>query len=107
MVQEDQMKKITLILALLVVSTTLFSWEKIEAGKIDKFEVSTGSNFGFRVVLDAGGYFYLNEGDSNYKAYMAMLIYADSMNYTVTIYSNSVDPPHDLYHIDHLSVKAH
>ena len=73
------------------------AWDGSVTGKIVQVDVTDAGSLGFRVYVGsvgahcAGGpgWAYLNEGDSNYKTYVAVLMMAKAQNSSVTIYSNN------------------
>lgn len=73
-----------------------FAWDGVITGKIETIHVTGGGNYGFRVTLrgspaacgNANGWSYLNDTDSNYKVYVAVLLLAKAQQSSVTIYSN-------------------
>lgn len=97
------MKKILLAFLLLLSFSYASAWDGVISGKITKIEsvggASEGQNFDLRVTLSPGvaactaGTFdwtYINAGDYNYKGLMSVLLMAQAMDKTVTIYSNKV-----------------
>lgn len=86
-----------LLCTLLLFSSGAHAWDGVKSGKITNIQVTHATNFAFRLGLNAGGicgttgnlgWAYLNEGDSNYKVYVASLLAAKALNQTVTIYAN-------------------
>lgn len=81
---------------LLCVSQHVAAWDGSITGQIHTIEVTHGSNLGFRVslvglpILCAGGqpWAYLNETDSNYKTYVAVLLLARAQSSPVVLYMN-------------------
>ena len=88
-------------------SISCYAWDGAASGKVTTFEVTNGGNYAFRVYLDptvsmcAGGpnWAYLNDTDSNYKAYVANLMMAKALGGTVTIYSMRVGPYCNIGHM--------
>lgn len=87
-----------------------FAWDGTPSGKVSTIEVTAGSNYGFRVWLDAGqqalcnggtAFAFLNETDSNYKVYVASLLMAKAQGSAVTVYLTNVN---GFCHIGHLAV---
>jgi hypothetical protein len=80
---------------LLLSSTAANAWDGVMSSQIASFEVTTGSNFGLRVILAgtptmcAGGpnWAYLNDTDSNYKTYIAMFMLAKAQGSSVTVFT--------------------
>lgn len=75
------------------------TWGGQVYGKITRIDVTDAENYGLRVVLGGGGapmctggnnWAYLNASDANYKAYVALLMLAKSMDRGVVISSNLV-----------------
>jgi hypothetical protein len=95
------MKKLLPVLALfssmLLASSPVFAWDGAVTGKIANIDVAPGGNFGFRVVLAGtplictGGvtWGYLNDTDSNYKVFVAMMMMAKAQSLTVTLYTTA------------------
>jgi hypothetical protein len=85
------------------------AWDGFATGTIGAFEVAGGNNFGFRVHLVGGaavctggpGWGYLNESDSNYKTFTAVLMMAKAQGSPVSLYSNLEN---GYCHIAHVSV---
>lgn len=93
----------SLLFALTITISSMYSpvalaWDGAVAGKIVGVEVASGQNFGFRVSLGgvssmcAGGpsWAYLNEADSNYKTFVAVLLLAKVQDSNLTIYTTRV-----------------
>lgn len=76
--------------------TLALAWDGIVAAKIVKIDVTSGSNYGVRIYLEGASsmckngsdWAFLNEADSNYKAYLAVLLLAKAQGTAVTVYSN-------------------
>lgn len=72
------------------------AWDGAVVGTVAGIDVAPGNNNGFRLYLNGvsnmctGGpnWGYLNEADSNYKAFVGALMMARAINATVTAYSN-------------------
>ncbi len=95
------MKNLLAIALLLIPSVVFGAWDDgtaVKSGVISRIDVTTGTNYGFRVYLDGdpvmcrGGdrWAYLNETDSNYSVYISVLLAAKATGSTVTIYSNTL-----------------
>lgn len=102
------MKKITIVLALLFVMVgSSLGWDETISGKISMVEVTNGENLGFRVHINGKFGGYLNESDSNYKAYLATLLSAMQGKNSVTLYTNKRNISGGTYnHIEHVNVAA-
>ena len=102
------MKNFFIIFLLITSSFICFSqdydpWAGANVCKILKIDVTSGDNFGFRVVTDAvdllndkdvpakTSWAYLNESDSNYKTYVSLLTMAFFLEHKVTIYVRNVN----------------
>lgn len=80
---------------MLIVQAPAGAWDGAVSGVISAIEVTHGGNFGFRIFVSGTsamctsgpGWGYLNETDSNYKAYAAALMMAKAQGSSVTIYS--------------------
>lgn len=86
-------------------TSSAYDWPGIETGTIGQIHVSPGDNYGFRVYFTDGrkmcrpvagrttdgaaNWAFLNDTDSNYKVYVAMLMMAKATGSTVTIYTNN------------------
>lgn len=95
------MKKTVLIAASAIFSASLLAspaalaWDGVQVGSITRIDVTAGNNFGIRIMLGgvasmcSGGasWAYLNESDSNYKTYVAMLMLAKAQASKVTIFT--------------------
>ncbi|MDR7050150.1 hypothetical protein J2X54_002631 [Duganella sp. 3397] len=97
------MRKILLALTLTLVNAYAYAYDGSANGKIVRMEsaggANAGANFDIRVTLAPGvaacgagtvDWVYLNTTDYNYKAMLATLMMAQSMDKTVTIYSTKV-----------------
>lgn len=90
----------------LFVPATSYAWDGVTTGAVAAIHVTDGTNFGFRVQLagtpppqmctvpsnsskDNASEAFLNEKDSNYKTYVAMLMMAKATGATVTIFTTS------------------
>jgi hypothetical protein len=98
----DSMKKIlspmarAIFFALFTASSTALAWDGVAVGKISRIEITAGNNFGIRLLFAGnsssmcnGGppWAYLNESDSNYKTYVAMIMLAKAQNIQITLFS--------------------
>ena len=94
------MKKILLyfVVCLSIISAQVSivnAWDGETGGQIQQIDVTEGPNYGFRVTLQGlpplcsqGTYWaYINDTDSNYKVYVAVLLAAKASNSTVTLYT--------------------
>ncbi|WP_157597894.1 MULTISPECIES: hypothetical protein [unclassified Rhizobacter] len=87
---------IALLLAA-TLSSPVGAWDGLASGKVTSIDVTGGSNYGFRVVLDggtqmcAGGttWAFLNETDSNYKTYVAALMVAKVQGTSVRLFTTT------------------
>lgn len=82
--------------ASLLASPAALAWDGIQTGNITRFDVTGGNNFGLRVILggvtsmcngSVTSWAYLNESDSNYKTYLAILLLAKAQSKKVSIYT--------------------
>jgi hypothetical protein len=90
----------TLALLALLVLTHLQAnaWDGAVTGTIGAIEVTAGNNQAIRVYLTGvgahcsggAGWGFLNETDSNYKTYVAVLLFAKSLNKQVVLYTTNV-----------------
>ncbi len=98
------MKKVLSIILLLSLISPLIAvdldpfWDGLERIKITRIDVTGGENFGFRVYADSSdllndtdkehrptNWAYINESDSNYKTFVALLTTAYTLDYTVQL----------------------
>src|SRR3954470_15322096 len=94
---------------MLIVSTPVFAWDGFASGTVTTIQITNGNNFGFRINLNGvaamctGGpsWGYLNEADSNYKTYVAVLMMAKSQGSAVSVYSNLEN---GYCHIGHIAI---
>lgn len=103
------MKKIFLLVTLMLLSSIIFAvdvdpnWDGFIECKIMKLDVTEGNQYGIRVLTDQTdllndtntthdpiSWAFLNENDSNYKTYVALLSLAFTMDYKVKIYVKEV-----------------
>lgn len=71
------------------------AWDGAQVGTVLNLEVAPATNYGVRVSLQgvtamcgsAASWAYLNEGDSNYKVYVAALLTAKVSGLPVTVYT--------------------
>jgi|EndMetStandDraft_4_1072995.scaffolds.fasta_scaffold272071_2 hypothetical protein len=85
----------------LLLATTLSlpvrAWDGNASGKVTSIDITGGSNYGFRVVLDGGTqictggttWAFLNEADSNYKTYVAALLVAKVQGVNVRLFTTT------------------
>lgn len=81
---------------MLIASEPALAWDGVVAGTIHALDVTQGENYGFRVYLNGVGsnctgganWSYINESDSNYKTFVAVLMMAKAQEAQVTIYTN-------------------
>jgi hypothetical protein len=74
------------------------AWDGYPKSTISSMDVTDGASFGLRISLSGvasmctGGpnWAYINDTDSNYKAYAAALMMAKAQGSKVTVYSNRV-----------------
>jgi len=73
------------------------AWDGVQTSTIASMDVTSGSNYGFRISL-AGvtnmciggpGWAYLKDTDSNYKVYVAALMLAKAQGSRVTLYTTT------------------
>lgn len=94
------MKKIATAVALICASSQAYAWDGMKSGKLTRVEVVTnGDNFGFRVYQDATpmcstseNWGFVNKGDSNYDAMVALLMSAYMNGKSVTLLSTKEGP---------------
>jgi len=92
---------------MLMAGEPALAWDGVVTGTIASIEVAQGNNFAFRVHLSGvatactGGpsWSYLNEGDSNYKTFVAALMMAKAQGSAVNIYSTMVNGYCQIGHI--------
>ncbi len=108
------MKKLSGILAIYIISFSGYAWDGVKTGKVGSVDVTGGTNYGFRVVLEGApklcgnghGWAYINEPDSNYQTYVSVLLAAKMAGSTVTIYANQERNSGNGYcHIGYISVR--
>lgn len=110
--------KITLFQAVLLsclTATTLAAnaWDGIVTGNIASIDVTGGNNYGFRVALEgtpalcgnAHTWAFVNESDSNYQTFVAVLLAAKAAKQNVTLFTNKTGNEPDGYcHIGYIRV---
>jgi hypothetical protein len=82
-------------LVLLFCSFTALAWDGAVAGKVAVIDVTGGDNYGFRISLEGNPslcgngntWAYINQSDSNYQTYAAVLLAAKLAQKDVTVYS--------------------
>jgi|SRR5688572_16108205 hypothetical protein len=87
------------------------AWDGVSQGTVYALEVTGGANYGFRVFVsgvtnmcgNGSNWAYLNEADSNYKTYVAVIMMAKAQGSPVTIYTNVVN---GYCHIGYVSVNS-
>lgn len=95
------------LFSFLVLTTPVLAWDGVASGKITSLEVTDNANYGLRVTITPVGnmcpggptWAYLSEGDSNYRAYLAVLIAARINESNVTVYSQSINGKCHIGHI--------
>jgi len=88
------MKNIIACILILFSNQTLAAWDGHVSGKIARVDVTSGNNYGFRVILSGSpklcgnehAWAYINESDSNYAVYVSVLLAAKAASQTVTLY---------------------
>lgn len=86
-----------IVLTLTMASPLTYSWDGEVTGLIKQIDVTGGEDYGFRVQLEGGPslcanahtWAYLNASDSNYNAYVSVLLAARMAQKTVTIYTDN------------------
>lgn len=76
------------------------AWDGMKTGKLTRIDVVTnGANFGFRVYMDVremcgndGNWAFINKGDSNYDAMVALLLSAHMNSKSITLLSTKEGP---------------
>jgi hypothetical protein len=95
-------------------SNQVFAWDGSEFGKIYQVDVTSGTNYEFRVSLNGAkrlrgndhAWAYVNETDSNYNTYVAVLLAAKAAQQTVTLYTNRKDNSSTGYcHLGYITVR--
>lgn len=108
------LKQRLICLAFLALSSpNVVAWDGMTTGHIRTIDVTGGNNYGFRVSLEGGPllcgnshtWAYINEADSNYQTYVAVLLAAKAAKQSVTLYTNRQNNASDGYcHIGYISV---
>lgn len=107
------MKKISILISFIMLSTAANSWDGSMSGRIGTVEVTGGGNYDFRVWISGSPelcgndnkWAYINESDSNYSVYVSTLLAAKAAQQRVTIYTNRKDGDVNGYcHIGHIQV---
>lgn len=88
-------KGLAIAVLLMCTSSQAFAWDGIKSGKVTRVDVVTnGDNFGFRVYQDESpmcgtseSWGFVNKGDSNYDAMVALLMSAYMNGKSVTLLS--------------------
>jgi hypothetical protein len=88
--------RILLTISLLFAASAAFAWDGAQTGYPGAIQVTQGGNYGFRVTLrtpdvmcgNANTWAYLEPTDSNYPAYVAVILSAQARGARVTFYSN-------------------
>lgn len=94
-----KVKEIFLMFMIVFPGTVLATWDGTESGKINRIEVTSGNNYGFRVLLEGTpalcgnehNWAYLNETNSNYNTYVSVLLAAKLSNKAVTLFTRRKD----------------
>jgi hypothetical protein len=81
--------------AALLLALPAFAWDGVVSAKLVNTDVAPGGNYGFRIILAGspimctGGpnWAYLNDTDSNYKTFVAVLLMAKAQNTNITVFS--------------------
>lgn len=107
-------KQRLICLAFLALSShNVVAWDGMTNGHIRTIDVTGGNNYGFRVSLEGGPplcgnshtWAYINETDSNYQTYVAVLLAAKAAKQSVTLYTNRQNNASDGFcHIGYISV---
>jgi len=106
--------RIVVAICFTLLSSQVFSWDGSESGKIYQVDVTSGTNYGFRVSLSGAkklcgndhAWAYVNETDSNYNTYVAVLLAAKAAQQTVTLYTNRKDNSSAGYcHLGYITVR--
>jgi len=107
------MTKYILFIVAFLISVHSNAWDGSVSGKIHTVDVTGGNNHGFRISLDGGtvkfcgndyNWAYLNETDSNYQAYVAVLLAAKMAEKIVTIYTNKAGD-NEYCHIGYIGMR--
>jgi hypothetical protein len=90
------------------------AWDGAVSGEVAVIDVAPGNNYGFRVTLKEGKklcgnthtWAYLNDNDSNYQTFVAVMLAAKMSSSSVVIYSNQEKTSGNNYcHIGYISVR--
>jgi len=101
-------------LVLLIATFKALAWDGSITGEINRIDVTSGNNYGFRVTLNNSpklcgnehSWAYLNESDSNYKTYVSVLLAAKMGGVPVHLYVNKeTTSGHDFCHIGYIVLK--
>ncbi|MBF0312954.1 MAG: hypothetical protein HQK52_06035 [Oligoflexia bacterium] len=104
MLLKSSLMVIVFVFSTLIVNPIAFSWDEVSVGKITGLDVAPSGNYGLRVYLDvpnasncgfdrngpqagAGTWFYMEESDSNYKSYLALLTLAFAAQKSVALHA--------------------
>lgn len=108
------MNKIVICLLFILASAAEANpWHGSVYGKISVIEVTSGNNYGFRVVLEGTpklcgnnhAWAYLNESDSNYQVFVSVLTAAKAAGQSVILYTTRQDNSAEGYcHIGYIRV---
>lgn len=89
------LKKLVMAVIIMCASSQAYAWDGVKSGKLTRVDVVTnGENFGFRAFQDGSpmcgtseDWGFVNKGDSNYEAMVAVLMSAYMNGKSVTLYS--------------------
>lgn len=89
------LRKLAMAVMLMCASSQAYAWDGMKSGKLTRVDVVTnGDNFGFRVYQDGSpmcgtseSWGFVNKGDSNYDAMVALLMSAYMNGKSVTVLS--------------------
>lgn len=101
----------TLSALMMVGMKPALAWDGVAQGTVYAVEVTGGANYGFRVFVsgvtnmcgNGSSWAYLNEADSNYKTYVAVIMMAKAQGSPVTLYTNVEN---GYCHIGYISVNS-
>jgi len=109
-----RIKKVYGLCIFLIITWNAYAWDGRTGGKIKSVSVTGGNNYGFRVSLEGSPtlcgnqntWAYINESDSNYQAYVTVLMSAYLASKYITIFTNiETNSGQGYCHIGYISVE--